>query len=90
MMGYKKIITYWVACTLVFLVFAAPIFQACEEQEEDSEVDQESSEGSSSSCEPSEPMSILDALIERYPVLDQIIEMILNLLYQWLSSYYTE
>jgi len=85
MMDYKKMIAYLIVCMFCIVLLAAPIFQACEEEE--AKEDGESSEGSST--DPSEPVNILDVLLERYPLLNQIIEMILDLFYRWLSSYYT-
>jgi hypothetical protein len=90
MMGYKKMIASVLACLLFSVVLAAPLYQACEEQEEENdEVKDDYSEDESGSCDPSEPVSILDVLLERYPLLDQIIEMILDLFYRWLSNYYS-
>ena len=83
-MNYKKFLSYGIVLIFCIAAMSSPIIQACEEQESETE----DVDNSNDSCSYYLPQSdtILDRLLERYPLLNQIIEMIINLIFNWLSK----
>ena len=86
MMDIKKILVYAIVYILCITVLAASIIQACEEQEENEICDSMREDDISDTKDLSQSTGLFDTLLERYPLLNQIIEMILDLLYNWLSN----
>jgi hypothetical protein len=93
----KRIRQYGIVYLLCVVLIAAPLLHACEEHEQYDECNyyktpykdiNKTADSSNTSVFSSASMSFLDVLLERYPLLNQIIEMILTLLYNWLSSLY--
>jgi hypothetical protein len=100
MMNYKRYIVYGIVVTLCIGFIATPIILACEEQEDTNNKewkDQENKDiknyekGGYKTCSTSlsQSSSFIDALLDHYPLLNQIIEMIIELLYNWLSDFYS-
>ena len=84
MMNYKNLLAYGIVLIFCIAIIASPIIQACEEQESESDCSNKPNNHSSFSFLPSG--NILDKLFERYPLLNQILEMIINLIYNWLTK----
>jgi len=89
MMRKKPFKCIGIALIICVVVLLSPAMNACEDQDviqkdtSDCFHEQSSTENLTSS------VSLFDYLLERYPLLNEIIDMILQLLYNWLSNLYT-
>jgi len=86
MMNSKKIITYAMLVIVITGIIFGPLTQACEEDEPETVEDKKNTD-IKESAKLSVSSSILDKIFERYPVLDQIIQMLLDLLFNWLNGF---
>ena len=79
----KKMMKISVCCICTLLLPITSVI-ACEEeqpeQEESNDCDQPDTN------ESSESSSFLDVLFERYPLLDKIIQLLLEFVYTWLAN----
>ena len=78
----KKIVKISVCCICTLLLPITSLI-ACEEEqpeEESNDCDQPDTN------ESSESSSFLDVLFERYPLLDKIIQLLLEFIYTWLAN----
>ena len=80
MMVHKRHFVYVVFLLFIGGTLSTPLIQACEESENSDEKEDTKNESFNS-------LTFFDKLIERYPLLDQIIQMLLDLLFNWLTSF---
>lgn len=85
MFGKKKIPLS--VCCVSTLLIVAPITIACEPEEEIPKKEEIKECDESSEGEESESVSsLLDTILDRYPLLNRIIQLLLEFMYTWLSS----
>jgi hypothetical protein len=75
-----------IACCIV--LFLMPAGSCCEEMEP-FDIDLSENTEEQSGEEHTSASGLFDYILERYPLLNEIIEMILDLLYNWLTQLYT-
>ena len=83
-MDKRKIVTLYMVC-IVFLSVVATHAYGCEE--EDYEKEDNNCDDLGKFVKTSSSLSFFDRLLDKYPLLDNIIELILELIYNWLSNY---
>jgi hypothetical protein len=89
MMRQKKI-RYLGIMLILSLVFSfQPASYACDDQDDIGEHVIDCSAAESSIENITDSSNVFTLILERYPLLDQIIQMILDLLYNWISQLYT-
>ena len=84
MMNHKNFFITGLIVTILIGIIASPMIHAihaCEEYEKKTTYCKEEEPKAET-----QPKNFFDVLVERYPVLDQIIQMLLNLILKWLSS----
>ena len=79
----KKIVKISVCCICTLLL---PITSAIACEEEQPEPEESNDYDQPENNESSETSSFLDVLFERYPLLDKIIQLLLDFLYTWLAN----
>ena len=93
-MNIKKIITYAMLVIVITGIMFSPLIQACEETESKNEEDKKNTEIKESVKKSSlftdglsVSSSFVDKIFERFPILDQIIQMLLDLMLNWLTGF---
>lgn len=88
----KKTICYSVICMCIIAILSSSI-QACEPKEIDYEKDKNKEEIKESYQNPKSDVSnkglsnnFFEMFLDRYPLFDQIIQLLLEYLYSWLSN----
>lgn len=81
----KKSGTISVVCISTILLLGS-ICYACEPEEENNETMKKSSSSSEETDQKESEKSFFDVLLDRYPLLDKIIQMLLNFIYSWLGN----
>lgn len=81
----KKIVKISVCCICTLLLSTTTIL-ACEPEEENPEPEESNECEQPDTNESSESSSFLDVLFERYPLLDKIIQLLLEFVYTWLAN----
>jgi len=94
MMNSKKSITYVMLVIVITGIIFGPLIQGCEESEsknvedkKDTVIKESVKKSSLFSDGFSVSSSFVDKIFERFPLLDQIIQMLLDLLFNWLSGF---
>ena len=83
----KRWIRVLVACCIAICLM--PTLSACDEQEEFDQDLSEQADEQTQEENTSSSSNLFDYILERYPLLNDIIEMILDLLYNWILNLYT-
>ena len=81
----KKIVKISVCCICTLLLPISTVI-ACEPEEEQPEPEESNDCDQPETNESSESSSFLDVLFERYPLLDKIIQLLLEFVYTWLAN----
>ena len=85
MFGKKKLTVS--VCCISTMLLVAPIAIACEPEEETPKKEEIKECDESSEVEESASVSsLLDLILDRYPLLNRIIQLLLEFMYTWLSS----
>jgi hypothetical protein len=82
----KGWMTIIVVCS--FLLTCAPLYPACEDQEIYGKDLSFNANNFAMDDKTNGSSGLFDYILDRYPLLNEIIQMILNLLYNWLSELY--
>lgn len=81
----KNMVNKSLVCVTTILLLVSGLVSACEPEETDPEESEESSQPESSE-ESDSPMNLFEMILDRYPLLDKIIQMLLDFIYLWLGN----